>query len=88
MCFVWIECLFNTLAFYYTFFTNATIVIEFQPKIKTTTGTLITVQSCTMELGGIVAVMHQTLIGNTTTEPILLMLMVLISFIGKDINTL
>ena len=52
------------LMFYYTFFLqeiqcNSKMVVDFQPKIKTMTGAQITVPSCIMELGGMVAAIIQ-----------------------------
>ena len=57
--------------------------MDFQQKTRHRT----TVQSISMELGGITAVTSQTLMENTSKDLSSHMLMVLFGIIGKDINT-
>ena len=65
------------------------MVLDSQPRIETMTGTLrATVQSSTMELGGMELVTPQILMGNTFMDLIRRMVMVLIGIIGKDMNIL
>ena len=61
--------------------------MDFQPKIKTMTGSETTVQLSTTEPGGIVAVMLQILMGNISMDLMSLMQMVLIGKSGKDLTT-
>ena len=59
------------------------MVVDFQQKTRHRT----TVQSLSMELGGIEAATTQTLMENTSKDLTSHMLMVLFGIIGKDINT-